>query len=59
MPDPLLVPLQVALEEKDRLLLTDALAPGDSDEVGLLLTVELMLRVLEGVDAAEPVPELL
>ena len=47
--------LLVALEEKDTLLLTEALEPPDSDAVGLLLTVLLPLRVVEGVGAAVPV----
>ena len=47
--------LLVGQEEKDTLLLTEALEPPDSDAVGLLLTVLLPLRVVEGVGAAVPV----
>ncbi len=59
MPVLLLDPLPVALEDREVLLLTEALAPGDRVAVGLLLSVELELRVEEGVGSAVPVPELL
>ena len=59
VPVPLLDPVLVTLGEREALLLTEALAPGDREAVGLLLSVELELRVLEGVAAADPVPELL
>ena len=54
---PVLLPVQLleALPDRERLLLTEALAPADSDAVGLLLTVLLPLRVLEGVAPAVPV----
>ena len=59
VPEPLLLPLLVALEERAMLLLTEALAPGDREAVALPLTVELALCVLLGVGAAVPVAELL
>ena len=49
---PLLVPLLVALEEREMLLLTEAEAPAEREAVGLPLTVQLELRVLEGVGSA-------
>ncbi len=55
MPVPLLLPLLVALPERDTLLLTEALAPGDREAVGLPLSVLLPLCVLEGVAPAVPV----
>ena len=55
MPVLLLLPLLVALPERDLLLLTEALAPGEREAVGLPLSVLLPLRVLDGVGAAVPV----
>ena len=49
----------VVLPERDLVLLEEALAPGDREAVGLPLTEELKLRVVEGVGAAVPVPLLL
>ncbi len=58
---PVLLPVQLleALPDRERLLLTEALAPAERDAVGLPLTVLLLLRVLEGVGTDVPVPELL
>jgi hypothetical protein len=47
----------VALPEREIVLDAEALAPRDREAVALELTVELLLRVLEGVACA--VPELL
>ena len=46
----------VELPERDRVLLAEALAPGDREAVALELTVELLLTVLEGVACAVPLP---
>ena len=47
--------LRVGLLDRVAEGLTEALEPPDSDAVGLLLTVLLPLRVVEGVGAAVPV----
>ena len=46
----------VELPEREELLVVEAEAPSDKLEVALLLTVELALTVLEGVDAGVLVP---
>ena len=66
MPVPLLLGVPVAeelpvaagveLPEREAVLVVEALAPGDRLAVALPLTVELALRVLEGVSAGVPVP---